>query len=34
MANNDTPQIYLITPEQFSFDTFPNVLSRVLDVMD
>jgi thiamine-phosphate pyrophosphorylase len=34
MANTDTPQIYLITPEQFSFDTFPNVLSRVLDVMD
>lgn len=34
MANTDTPQIYLITPEQFSFDNFPNVLSRVLDVMD
>jgi thiamine-phosphate pyrophosphorylase len=34
MANTDMPQIYLITPEQFSFDTFPNVLSRVLDVMD
>lgn len=34
MTDTDTPQIYLITPEQFSFDTFPNVLGRVLDVMD
>jgi len=34
MTDADTPQIYLITPEQFSFDIFPNVLGRVLDVMD
>jgi len=34
MTDTDTPQIYLITPEQFSFDIFPNVLNRVLDVMD
>ena len=34
MTDTDTPQIYLITPEQFSFDIFPNVLGRVLDVMD
>jgi thiamine-phosphate pyrophosphorylase len=34
MTDTDTPQIYLITPEQFSFDNFPNVLGRVLDVTD
>lgn len=34
MADTDMPQIYLITPEQFSFDSFPNTLNHVLDVMD
>ncbi len=34
MPDTDMPQIYLITPEQFSFDSFPNTLSHVLDVTD
>ncbi len=30
----ETPQLYLISPESFEFDSFSNVLQRVLDAVD
>jgi len=32
MAEQDEPQIYLITPPEFELSTFPDALARVLDV--
>ena len=34
MPAPETPQLYLITPESFDFESFPSLLERVLDVTD
>jgi len=34
MADSEKPQLYLITPTQFDFDSFPRTLQRVLDASD
>jgi len=34
MADSEKPQLYLITPTQFDFDSFPSTLQRVLDASD
>ena len=34
MSDQDTPQIYLITPQEFELSSFPGTLSRILDAVD
>lgn len=34
MSDQDTPQIYLITPQEFELSSFPGTLARIFDAVD